>query len=330
MNSADTTPRGPERLPDTRNRARTRLKIWLFILVLAVVSYFIVRSIWGQWGVIRAHPWRPQLGWLAGSAAVMWFDFLLIIQLWRILLFAVTGKRLRFGAAFRITALSNLGKYIPGKIWSVMGMVYLLCREGYPAPAALASTILHQAFTIIAGAAFIIGVLGNELIRGALTVPVILVCALCIAILYPPIFSRLLNWGLRLVRREQVSVQLPFSKAVGLFGAYVAAWVVYGASFWCLLKGVGIQPTAFWGTIAAFGGAYLLGFLALFAPGGLGVREGILAMLLAPQLSPGLAAFVAVISRFWMTILELTQLLPLAFGWGRPAAVGNDAGEKLP
>jgi len=324
MKSAGATLSRRDRRPDTRNRVRIRLKIGLFVLVLAIVCYFVGRSIWEQWGVIRAYSWQPHFWWLICSAAVMWLDFLLIIRLWRVLLVTVTGRQLRFGAALRITALSNLGKYVPGKIWSVMGIIYMLRQRGYPAPAALSSTILHQAFTIIAGAAFIIAVLGHELFKGALTVPLTLVCALCIAVLYPPIFSRILNWGLRLIKREPVTFQLTFGKAVGLFGAYVVAWIVYGISFWCLLKGIGIQPPAFWETVASFGGAYLLGFLALFAPGGLGVREGILAMLLAPQLSPGLAAFVAVISRFWMTILELTQLIPLAFGWGRPPA-GDDS-----
>jgi uncharacterized membrane protein YbhN (UPF0104 family) len=101
-------------------------------------------------------------------------------------------------------------------------------------------------------------------------------------------------------------------------------WIVYGASFWCMLRGVGITPGGFWETIAAFSGAYLLGFLALFAPGGLGVREGALAVLLAPQIGPGLAGVIAVGSRLWMTLLELTQLIPLAFGLGRLRSIHHD------
>ena len=98
---------------------------------------------------------------------------------------------------------------------------------------------------------------------------------------------------------------------------YLAAWAAYGASFWCFLRGVGLENLPFWQVAAASCGAYLAGFLALFAPGGLGVREGVLAVLLAPFMGPGIPAAVAVLSRLWMTIVELLGLAPLLTPLGR-------------
>lgn len=295
-----------------RSRGKFRIPaLVLFIVVLAVVAYFIGRSITSQWVVIRAHPWQLHVGWLVCSVALIWLDFSLLVQLWRILLHAFSQKPLGFWTAFRILVVSNFGKYIPGKVWSVVGMVFFLGREGYPARIALASTVLHQAYTIVSGIIFIAVVLGSEIFDGRPVVPLVIGVVACAMILYPPVFSYVLNRGLRLLRREPIQVRLSFALAIRLFAVYIVAWVMYGAAFWCLLHGLGVQPGLFWKTVASFAAAYLLGFLALFAPGGLGVREGVLSVLLATTLTPGIAALIAVVARLWMTLIELSQLIPV-------------------
>jgi hypothetical protein len=62
----------------------------------------------------------------------------------------------------------------------------------------------------------------------------------------------------------------------------------------------------------AFAAAYVLGYLALFAPAGLGVREGFLVAFLTPTLGAGGAALAAVTSRVWTTVVEV---IPAAAFW---------------
>jgi len=284
----------------------------LFIVVFLIVSYFITRSISSQWGIIRNYPWQFHHGWFICSGILLWVVSINLIYLWRFLLFTVSGKKLKFGVAFQITVLSNLGKYLPGKVWSVLGMFYLLNREGYSTSSALACSILHQAFTLIAGTIFIFAVLGREIFRDMSFLPLVLGIIFIVSILHPALFSRLLNWGLRIFKRKPILIKLSHTKALCLLIFYILAWIIYGAAFWCLLHALGVQPGPFWNTVASFGAAYLLGFLALFAPGGLGVREGVLSVLLAATLGPGLAALIAVAARLWMTSIEASQLIPMA------------------
>lgn len=283
----------------------------LAIVVPPVLLFFVVRSIWTKWDVISAHPWHVDLGWLLISAVAYLADIVLLIQLWRALLVIVSGKPLRFRTAYRISTLSNLGKYVPGKVWTIMGMIYLLQQEGLAASTALASTILHQAFTVIAGAVFVVIVLGTKIWGDLPAASVVIGLGLSVVVLYPSVFTRLLNFGLKLARREPVQIRLSFPLALGLFVGYVLAWVIYGISFWCMMRGLQFGGSPFWEIVAAFGAAYLIGFLALFAPGGLGVREGILTLLLAPYLPTGMAAPVALVSRLWMTLVELLGMAPL-------------------
>lgn len=295
-----------------RNKCTTAL----FFVIFAAISYYIVRSIAGQWEVIRDYSWQLDFRWLAGSMLVLWIVSFHIINLWRYVLFTVSGKWLGFGMAYRITIISNLGKYLPGKVWSVMGMFYLLNREGYSTPTAFVCSVLHQAFTLIAGVIFITAVLGRVIFHGISVLPLILGTLLGVIILYPAIFARILNFGLRLLKRDPVVVRLTFIQSIVLLALYVVSWILYGASFWCLLHGLGVQPESFWIATATFDAAYLLGFLALFAPGGLGVREGVLSVLLASTLTAGLAAMIAVASRLWMTLFEASQLIPLIIAKG--------------
>jgi uncharacterized membrane protein YbhN (UPF0104 family) len=85
----------------------------------------------------------------------------------------------------------------------------------------------------------------------------------------------------------------------------VLSWWTYGAAFWMLARG--LLPTTslpLTDAVAAFTLGYVLGLLALFAPGGVGVRELVLIGLLAPFLGSGGAVAVSVASRVLLTVLE--------------------------
>ena len=61
--------------------------------------------------------------------------------------------------------------------------------------------------------------------------------------------------------------------------------------------------------VGAFTLGYTLGLLALFAPGGVGVRELVLIGLLAPFLGSGGAVALSVASRILLTVLEAAAAL---------------------
>ena len=65
---------------------------------------------------------------------------------------------------------------------------------------------------------------------------------------------------------------------------FAAVWVAYGAACGCLARAVGTSPFGLYA--AAFPLAYLLGYAAIFAPGGLGVREGALVWLCGGDVWP--------------------------------------------
>ena len=280
-------------------------------VIVLVIAVFLGRSIWSQWGVIRDYSWTVNVGFLLVSLAIIWADFLVLIALWRFLLQRIAGAPLRFGDAYRVWFLSNFGKYVPGKVWTILGMTYLLKRHGFSPPLVLAAAVLNQALSIVSGILLAVMIVGAEMLHLSLGLVSVLLIA-GVVLLYPPLFQRLLNLGLRLVKRDEIKIDLSFGTVLLLFAIYVATWIAYGGAFWMMLLGWGIEPLgSFWTVTAVFAASYLVGFLALFAPGGLGVREGSLTVLLRDLLPAGLAAPVALLSRLWMTLAEILGAIPL-------------------
>jgi uncharacterized membrane protein YbhN (UPF0104 family) len=87
-------------------------------------------------------------------------------------------------------------------------------------------------------------------------------------------------------------------------------------------------PLNDWFVIAgSFAAAYIVGLLALFVPGGLGVREGILALFLAGLVGSGVAVAISFGQRLWFTIIELTFVL-IAIIFMRRKNVKEETAEK--
>jgi hypothetical protein len=127
-------------------------------------------------------------------------------------------------------------------------------------------------------------------------------------LLWPPFLQRLL----RLAAPGARSGGTPPATSIGLgIAANLVAWVGYGLALWLLARGLlpaaGLRPTL---AVAVFTASYLAGFLALFAPGGLGVREGLFILMLQGPLGIGAATALALASRLLLTITELGAAVP--------------------
>jgi uncharacterized membrane protein YbhN (UPF0104 family) len=108
---------------------------------------------------------------------------------------------------------------------------------------------------------------------------------------------------------------LPLSAVVVAAVLMLLGWLTYGFSFWLFVNGVLAEPSL---SIPAASGvftlSYILGTLALFAPGGIGVREVVMITLLSTYLGSGGAVAASVGSRVLLTLGEVgAALIAVAF-----------------
>jgi len=292
--------------------SRMRAAQWLAGLAIIAIA---ARSLIRNWADLRSQPleWRVQPGWLLVSALLVWLMYALLIVAWRTML-AGWGQRLDGWTSARIWTVSSLGKYLPGKVWAVAGMALMAQRAGIAPWAATGSAVVLQVLAIGTGAA-VAGLTGRAAIeaahQGSGVVLGLLVAGAVAGVallLWPPLLRRLLRFAAP--DAEARGAPAVAGIVVGIV-ANAVAWVGYGASLWVLSRG--LLPGVDLGlglAIAVFTASYLAGFLALFAPGGLGVREGLFILMLQGPLGIGPATALALASRLLLTITELGAAVP--------------------
>jgi hypothetical protein len=292
-----------------------------------LVAGFAVRALVRNWDELRTQPLVLELrpGYLLASVLLVWAMYALLIWAWRFML-ASWGQELNGWTAARIWTVSSLGKYLPGKVWAIAGMALMAQQAGVAAWAATGSAVVLQVLAIGTGAA-LVGLTGAVALEAAHPGARLALGALVIAsavgvglVLWPPVVRRLL----RMARVPAEAVMAP--KPEGVIAGIVVnavAWIGYGTSLWLLARG--ILPATQLGllrAIAVFTASYLAGFLALLAPGGLGVREGLFILTLQQPLGIAAATALALASRLLLTITEFGAAAPfLLFSRRSPRVV---------
>ncbi|HJU65205.1 MAG TPA: lysylphosphatidylglycerol synthase domain-containing protein [Gemmatimonadaceae bacterium] len=289
---------------------RSLLRAAQWILIIAVLA-FATAELSRQWDAVRAAVATAELKWVPvlTSCALVLVSYVMLVEAWRRTV-AGLGGSIGYLDAATIWFISNLGKYVPGKVWQ-LGSLALLARErGVPPMAAAGAALVVTMINTVAG-------FGVVALTGVtvLDLPVLAVIAIVVIgallMLSPHIVPRLASVLARVIGRD-IPVRAPTAGSLWYAAAAsTASWLLYGIAFYLLALGVGIQPAgAPAAYVAVFAGSYLLGFLAIFAPGGVGVREVVMAAALTKVGMPqGPAILLVLASRLWLTLLELIPAL---------------------
>jgi uncharacterized membrane protein YbhN (UPF0104 family) len=256
------------------------------------------------------------LNWplIALSSLVLLVGYFLTGITWALIVTHLGGGEMPVGASIRVFMIANLGRYVPGKVWQIAGLAVLAKEMGVAPQTAAAAAILGQGVALVAAT-----LIGLDAAGMLLSVPdqtrwIILGAVLGSVFLglLPPVFRAATGLWFRLARTPAPEGLQP-SRALVWLGLGIANWLLFAGAFWLLVRGLGLE-TALIPTASAFAAAYVFGYVMIFAPAGIGVREASLITLLTPQIGPGAAGAVAVVARLWTTVIEV---VPAATFWVR-------------
>jgi uncharacterized membrane protein YbhN (UPF0104 family) len=282
-------------------------------IAAAIILYFVGRTLAGQWVTFRTTPLEAHPRWWAVgvSAVIVLGVYALLVQTWRVLL-VEANESLSFWRAARIWSISNLWRYVPGKLWQIPAMSELARRDNVSPAAAAGSAVLNTVLNIATGLAIVL-VLGwrwlDRINPNARVVAIALMIVAVIGLAFLPfVLTRFSSWVVRLSGREVRLTSPPVRTIAVATTGNLIAWTMYGIAFMWLVRGViGDAPGATWQYVAVYCASYVVGYLVLIAPGGIGPREGVMVALL-PSLglaTPKQALLIAGASRVWLTILEI-------------------------
>lgn len=283
----------------TDSRRLTALRVTF----LAAVAVFAWYGLHGRWGEVGAALRATSAIGVAGALVLILVGLLATGFVW-LRLMAATGADLPTRDGLATFFVGQLGKYIPGSVWSIGAQAQMAGRRSVPPRSTVAAGLLfigyHVASGVIAGCLVVL--------LGGLAVPwprwvTVLLLGFAVLGLLPAVARRAAS---RVAGRR---VTLDPSDALVVLALMTVAWAAYSTALVLLAPG---RP---WGDVAAVGGAYALAYAAgvvvVAAPAGLGAREALFVVLLAPLLGIGGATALTLLARVAHTAGDAA----MAAGW---------------
>ena len=269
---------------------------------------YVIREHHGVLTATRlANPWLLLL-----AAAIHGSFWLLAATFWRFAVYVTTDKRLSMSESFRQLALVAVGKYVPGKVWGFLARGTALRQAETTTKGVFAATFVeqwamlmsaglvggllllftrpNQLFTVVALVAIATALFGNYLFRFGIA-----------------FFNRVLKL---LTTKDDTGMATPlaYRRYVALLTMHSLMWVLIGFVLASIYYAFSLQPFSFElcaALMLANTLGIVVGFVALFAPGGLGVREAVTTAMLLPYMPLEQAAVLSIAFRVWTTSIDV-------------------------
>jgi uncharacterized membrane protein YbhN (UPF0104 family) len=297
--------------PDTTARAGRRTKVASTaagVVIALAAAVFVGRALVRDREEIGDALSGASPGWLVLAVVLAAVGMTAIAVPWRRAI-QLLGDDLPMGQVIRRYYVGEIGKYVPGGVWPILGRGELAARWGIRRTSAYGSVLLSllalylaAMFVVVAGLPTLLG--GSD---GTGPIAVLLLLPVGLVALHPGV----LRWCLDVVERlthRQVALELPSWRAsVALVVRYVPAWLAIGGATWAVARS--LDPSAGLlevGTAATL--SWLIGFVLVPVPGGVGVREAAF-VAAAGSLDPGIAAAVAVGARLIFVAVDAAGAL---------------------
>ena len=296
-------------MDDSRRTSIAIVRVIGWAVSLLTVG-FVVRTLirsnitWSDFGHLR---W----GWMLVGILCMNVWYFLRGVIWLQLLTDANTVKNR-PEAMRRWAMSEMLRYIPGNVWSFLGRYRGASHEGTTAGKAW-SVIVVEVWVLITGAIVATSVFDWQsrwmwwLIGGLIGVVVL-----------PFILKALKRW----------TTTIRWGRLLGLAALSTVSWVMYGLGMAAVFRAMPDVPVISWTVLIGVNvAAWMVGYLSLITPMGLGVRELTLVSLLGDSgVTSGLASLAATIGRITLILSEAVFLSLLQL-WVRMHRSGLKTGE---
>ncbi|MBX7117795.1 MAG: flippase-like domain-containing protein [Gemmatimonadaceae bacterium] len=294
------------------------------LLALALLG-FAARWFAARWQAVMGDGPPPPIawGWLAVGFVLLALNAVLALAIWRQVLAAV-GAPVRWRQALDTQAPSLLARYLPGKVWANAVRVALARRAGVAVGSGAGAVVWETLVMLGAAGLVALAGLGWHGEANATRAAAGLVAGIAAAWMLTALVSRHPRGAALLARVGGTGpVRSPAALAPSVLLG-IAGLLTFGAAHLAIARAVAPVGLADYPLVAgAVALAWAGGFLAIVMPLGLGVRDGILLVLLAPVLSPAQGLLFVALSRLVQLGLDAVVTGGWMVGqvrWRRPAA----------
>jgi uncharacterized membrane protein YbhN (UPF0104 family) len=311
------------------------------IVFYVLLAFFLVRYIMGiDWNELAA----AQLNWwLLTVATVLSLGF----RYWGVMIWFFLLRRLGAGslrgmhiALAYVYAKSWMGRYIPGAATWIVGKVYFASKLGVSRARLGVSGLLEGALQIAATLALGLLLLlidpRTDALPTSYRIGMFVAFGLCVIALIPIVFEFIVNTALKIIRRKPLDRSMFPTTSTMVLSAlfYLGGAVIGGIANYFIAASIypDLASDDILFVIGATSLASAASMIAIFAPGGLGVRELILGVLLSVVVPPEIAGLIVVFSRVWSIAVDalffgttsLTAIIAKRLGKKIDLEIGDD------
>jgi hypothetical protein len=245
------------------------------------------------------------------------FEWVLLSIAWQQTVFRIFNKSLNLANCFVQLTMIMVGKYIPGKVWGMLARGMHLKSTGLEYADSLVATYVEQILFVHTG--ITLGSLAWYLVTGSELWALLGIVSILGILLVPALNTRLFSVGTRIAKRWLSDrIRLPDTPPALSLADYVKLYLLYTLHW---LADLAIPSAVFlivspqWPTtdlllLLAGANAFgiIIGFFAVFAPGGIGVREGVIVGLMLSYMPLQDATLFVLAYRLWLVIADLFSL----------------------
>lgn len=288
--------------------ARVITPIIFYTLFFVFLALYIRSLDFSQLESIRVNWLYLGVASIFGLAFRYWGVFI-----WVVLLRSFGAKNL--GSKIRLAYVyskSWLGRYIPTPAAWMMGKVYFASKHGISKNKLAVSSLLEGALQVIVVmiVSFVMLIFDRRLdvIEPKFKILMFLVICAGIITMIPKVFNTIVSKAYRILKKKTFDPEHHASGSIVTKGAflYTIGALISGASLFFIAKAVypslGYDNLIFVMGVGNLAGAASM--LAVFAPSGLGVREGIQLVLLSLIMPREFALIITVVTRLWGVAID--------------------------
>jgi len=275
--------------------------------IIIVIIAYLSKKLYLSWSEIPFETISFNYKFLILSIVGLFFSFLCALISWQIILFSL-GAKIGFKKSWWVITGSYLAKYIPGHIWSIGGRMYLCKKEGISEKISGTGMVLEMisllSAALLASLLFIPSIIDKSISTWMLGMLALI--PITLVMLFTPLLNIILKLTARYIFKKEISLEIKKSWLGLNLLIYIFNVVIQGIAFFLLILSIYPIPVSnLPPVIGLYNGAWATGFLSFITPGGLGVREGAVALLLKSYMPFPMAIIIAGVSRIWVMIFEI-------------------------
>ena len=287
------------------------LKACIALAIILLIAYFYNLELRKNWSSLQHFRFSIDMRFLIASLAFYLFSYLLETFIWKICINShLRRPELNFFQSIAVVNASGLLKYLPGRIWTYTAQLVWLQKYGIPMP-----LVLHVNLICILGSLITSLYLGMGYLALYKDFPpamllflsaLLVLCNIAYIAWNSVVINKLISVVNRLFKRGIQPIADKTSLVVIIQIVYMLSWCLMGSAGYLLAKGVGlnIPHEGLFAILASMSLAWLIGYLAIIFPGGLGVREGVMLVMLTGVVDSRIALIFPIISRVMYLISE--------------------------